>query len=159
WYPSGLDTIPRLQSGSHLAHVFATGTDLRDVLVPFFKAGLENNERCLWLTGAAFDAEQARSALRAAVSDLDRRDRDKQIEIASGDEWYASGEKPRPADLVGRLLQRAEDALGRGYAGLRTSGNCAWVARDQWSDFLDYEARVQEAVRGRPMVCLCSYCV
>lgn len=48
------------------------------------KAGLENNERCLWVTGKALNAEQARSALRAAVPDLDKRERDKKIEIAKG---------------------------------------------------------------------------
>ena len=48
------------------------------------------------------------------------------------------------------LLQREQDALGLGYAGLRTNGNCA--------DFLDYEALVQRGIRGRRMICLCSYC-
>jgi hypothetical protein len=106
WSPSGLQTVPYLQWGSHLAHFFGSGDELRDVLVPYFKAGLENNERCLWVTGKAFDAEQARSALRAAVSDLDKRERDQQIEIANGHEWYAAGEKLRPDELVSGLEQR-----------------------------------------------------
>ena len=80
-------------------------------LVPYFKAGLDNNERCLWVTGEAFNAQQARSALRTAVPDLDRRERDKQIEIANAGEWYAAGDKLRPHDLVTGLLQREEDAL------------------------------------------------
>jgi hypothetical protein len=96
WSPSGLQTVPHLQWGSHLAHFFGSGHELRDVLVPYFKAGLENKERCLWVTGRAFTAEQARSALRAAVPDLDKRERDKQIEIANSDEWYAAGQKLRP---------------------------------------------------------------
>jgi len=159
WFPSGLKAVPHVEWGSHLAHFFGSGDELRDVLVPYFKAGLENNERCFWLTGRAFDAEQARSALRAAVPDLDKREHDKQIEIANGDEWYATGGKPKPHDLVDSLLQRGQDALALGYAGLRTSGNCAWVAQDQWADFLEYERLVQKAVRDRPMICLCSYCV
>src|SRR5579883_2011727 len=130
WYPSGLRTAPQLQWGSHLAHFFASGEELRDVLVPYFKAGLENNERCLWVTGQAFNAEQARSALRAAVPDLDRRERDEQIQIANGDEWYATSGRPRADELVSALMQRAEGALSLGYTGLRTSGNCAWVAED-----------------------------
>jgi two-component sensor histidine kinase/PAS domain-containing protein len=158
-YPSGLAKIPHLEGGSHLAHFFASGDDLRDVVVPYLKAGLENNERCLWVTGQAFNAEQARSALRAAVPDLDRRERREQIEIVNGDQWYAAGDKPKPNELAGQLLQRAEGALSAGYAGLRTNGNCAWVADHQWADFLDYERLVQKAVRGRPMVCVCSYCV
>jgi hypothetical protein len=82
-----------------VVHFFWSGDELRDVLVPYFKAGLENNERCLWVTSKAFDAEQARSALRAAVPDLDKRERDKQIEIANSDEWYAAGEKLSPMSL------------------------------------------------------------
>ncbi len=157
--PSGLKAIPHVQWGSHLAHFFGSGDELRDVLVPYFKAGLESNERCLWVTGEAFNAEQARSALRAAVPDLDKLERNQQIEIANGDEWYAAGEKLRPHELVSGLLQREQDALGRGYAGLRTSGNCAWVLQDQWADFLEYEMLVHKSVRGRRMICLCSFCV
>jgi two-component sensor histidine kinase/PAS domain-containing protein len=111
------------------------------------------------VTGEAFNAEQARSALRAAVPDLDKRERDQQIEIANGDEWYAKGEKLRPHDLVSGLVRSEQDALGLGYAGLRTNGNCAWLSPDQWTDFLEYESLVQNAVRGRRMICMCSYCM
>jgi two-component sensor histidine kinase/PAS domain-containing protein len=159
WSPSGLQNAPHLQWGSHLAHFFEAGDELHDLLVPYFKAGLANNERCLWVTGKAFDADRARSSLRAAVPDLDQRERAGQIEIADGDDWYAAGQKLQPDELVGALLQREQDALGLGYAGLRTNGNCAWVTEHQWADFLDHEALVQKAVRGRRMICLCSYCI
>ena len=158
WSPSGLQTVPHLQWGSHLAHFFTSGDQLRDVLVPYFKAGLENDEVCLWVTGRAFNAEEARSALRASVPDLDARERDKQIEIANGEEWYGAREKLRPHELVSGLVQREQDALTRGYAGLRTNGNCAWVSPEQWADFLDYERLVQGVVHGRRMICMCSYC-
>jgi hypothetical protein len=157
WSPSGLRAVPHLQWGIHLVQFFGSGNDIRDVLVPYFKAGLDNNERCLWVTGQAFNADQARSALRAAVPDLDQRERDKQIQIADTEEFYAVGAKLRPQELVSGLLQREQDALALGYAGLRTNGNCAWVSQDQWADFLEYEIQVQRAVRGRRMICMCSY--
>jgi hypothetical protein len=87
---------------------------------------LRNNERCLWVTGKALNTEQARSTLRLAVPDLDVRERAKQIEISNSDQWYATGEKLRPHDLVDGLVQREQDAVAVGYAGLRTNGNCAW---------------------------------
>jgi two-component sensor histidine kinase/PAS domain-containing protein len=158
WSFSGLPTVPHIQWGSHLAHFFGSGAELRDVLVPYFKAGLENNERCLWITGQALRAEEARSALRAAVPDLDKRERNGQIDIRDGDEWYKAGDKLQPRELIAALVQREHDAIEFGYAGLRTNGNCAWVSADQWPDFLNYENLVQATVRGRRMICMCSYC-
>ena len=97
WSPSGLQTVSRLPWGSHVVHFFEPTDELSPVLVPYFKAGLENNEQCLWVTGEGLSAEQARSALRVAVPDLDSRERDRQIEIVNAGEWYAPGEKLRPA--------------------------------------------------------------
>ena len=120
--------------GTHITHFFSTGDELREVLVPYFKAGLENNERCLWVTGDAFDAQQARSAMRSAA-----------------------GEKLQPHAIVDGLVQAEQDAFKAAYSGLRTNGNCSWVERTQWRDFLAYEDLVQQTVRGRRMICLCSY--
>ena len=157
--PSGLQAVPYLQWGSHLTQFFGSGDELRELLVPYFKAGLENNEGCLWVTGPTFNADDARSALRAAVPDLEQRERNRQIEIANAEEWYAAGQKLQPTEIVAGLLQREQDSIEAGFAGLRTNGNCAWVSRDQWNDFQEYEELVQKAVRGRRLICMCSYCV
>jgi len=155
--PSGLDAVPNIPWGTHITHFFTKGDDLRETLVPYFKAGLENNERCLWVTGGDFDAEQARASLRQAVPDLDARESSKQIEIKDGHHFYARGRKLEPYVLVEGLVKAEQDALGSGYRGLRTSGNCAWVDRSQWRDFEIYEGLVQDTVRGRRMICMCSY--
>jgi two-component sensor histidine kinase/PAS domain-containing protein len=156
--PSGLRGVPYLQWGTHLTHVFGSGGELRDVLQPYFKAGLENNERCLWVTGSAFNVEDARSALRAVVPDFERREQSGQIEIADSTKWYKAGQKLKPTELVIALLKLESDALAAGFNGLRTHGNCAWVQPDQWEDFQAYEALVHKTVPGRRMVCFCSYC-
>jgi hypothetical protein len=61
--------------------------------------------------------------------------------------------------LLSGLVQCEQDALELGYAGLRLNGNCAWVSQDQWADLLKYEKLLQETLRGRRVVCMCSYCV
>jgi PAS domain S-box-containing protein len=157
--PSGIPAVAQLAWGSHLTQFFESGEELRGLLVPYFKAGLENNERCLWVTDAAFTAVQARAALRAELADFDDRERDGQIEISDAGNWYASDAKLQPREIVDGLLRREAEALGRGYQGLRTNGNCAWVSPAQWSDFQEYEALVHDAIRGRRMICMCSYCL
>ena len=155
--PSGLAETPTLKWGTHVAHMFETAEDLRDVLAPYFKAGLENNERCLWVTDEPLRAAEARAALRALVPDLDEREARGQIEIQDGDAFYDPNEALSSHDIVQGLVKRADQALVAGYVGLRTNGNCAWVDRDQWPEFQAYEALVQRQMRGRRLICMCSY--
>jgi len=57
--------------GSHVCQFYDDKEDLVEMLVPYFKQGLERNEACMWLVGD-LTVEEARNALAAAVPDLDR---------------------------------------------------------------------------------------
>ncbi len=157
--PSGLDFAGELPWGAHVCQFFRTGDDLRDTLVPYFKAGLENNERCLLVAMDPFSADDARSALRTALGDFDRREKANQIEIHDVRAWYNSDTIINGEEIVAGLLQSEEKARVDGYAGLRTNGNIGWVHRNQWTDFQDYEARVTRGLKGRRMISMCSYCL
>ncbi len=38
--------------GTHFCHFYETKQDLLDTLVPYFKAGLESKEFCLWVSNS-----------------------------------------------------------------------------------------------------------
>jgi PAS domain-containing protein len=156
---TGLQSLGDVPWGSHVCQFFSNGSDLRDTLVPYFKAGLENNERCLLVAMEPFSTESARSALRAAVGDFDRRERRRQIEIHDVRAWYNSDTVINGEEIVAGLLASEERARADGYAGFRTHGNIGWLGRNQWEDFQDYEAGVTRALRGRRMISMCSYCL
>lgn len=155
--PSGIDLVPSLRWGSHLCQAFERPSDIRNTLIPYFAEGLKNNEACLWVTAPPFAAVEARTALRAAIPDLDSREAANQIEILDVSDWYGRGQAVEPEVLVSDLLQREQDALRLGYQGLRTNGNCSWVTSEQRADFQNYEELIQKTVRGRRMICMCSY--
>jgi two-component sensor histidine kinase/PAS domain-containing protein len=156
---TGLQSLGEMPWGSHVCQFFSNSSDLRDTLVPYFKAGLENNERCLLVAMEPFTAENARSALRAAVGDFDRRERRKQIEIHDVRAWYNSDTMINGEEIVAGLLASEEQARADGYNGFRTHGNIGWLGRNQWEDFQDYEAGVTRGLRGRRMISMCSYCL
>jgi hypothetical protein len=54
--PSGIRAVGDLPWGTHFCQFYEDRNDLADALVPFFKAGLENNEKCLWVTSEPFRA-------------------------------------------------------------------------------------------------------
>ncbi|AYK16107.1 hypothetical protein AOB57_013730 [Methanosarcina flavescens] len=68
---SGIDIIGDLPWGAHFCQFYRTKDDLTEVLIPYFKAGLESNELCLWITAYPLRAEEAEEALRKAVPDFD----------------------------------------------------------------------------------------
>src|ERR1700730_12784085 len=46
--PTGISAVGDLPWGTHLCHFYDTKGDLIDILLPFFQAGLEANEYCMW---------------------------------------------------------------------------------------------------------------
>ena len=56
---SGVDVIGYVPWGTHLCLFYQTAEDLIDILVPYFKAGLRNNEFCLWITSEPLNKEVA----------------------------------------------------------------------------------------------------
>jgi len=88
---SGIDIIGDVPWGTHFCQFYQTKEDLADILVPYFKAGLENNEYCLWTTSQPLEVEEAKEALRSAVSDIDFSLEKRQIEIISYIFWCVNG--------------------------------------------------------------------
>ena len=63
---SGINIIGDMPWGTHFCQFCETREDLMDILVPYFKAGLENNEFCIWVISQQ-DVEEAKKALKKAA--------------------------------------------------------------------------------------------
>src|SRR5436309_2541630 len=86
----GVPGIKPVLYGSHLCHFYPSRQELVESLVPFFQAGLLNNERCLWVTAEPLPAAEARMELARMAPDLEVRIESGQLRIIDGREWYES---------------------------------------------------------------------
>jgi hypothetical protein len=150
----GIDCIPY---GIHMCHFYRDRENLVDALVPFFIAGLNNNERCIWITAEPLDAAGARLALQAAGTDVDAAVRSGALVIQDYSEFYLRSKGMKSSQVVELWLAEEERALEEGYSGLRITGNASFVTPETWPDFMDYEALVHRAFERRRIVSLCSY--
>jgi two-component sensor histidine kinase len=132
---------------------------MADVLVPYFKTGLERNELCHWVTSDHFNAEDAKSALRSAYPDLDRALARGQITIMDRQGWYQQGGSFSAEGVVAGWLANEERARGASYSGYRLTGDTLWLEDHEWDAFTDYERLVTRSFAGRRMVALCTYCM
>ena len=154
---SGIDIIGDVPWGTHFCQFYQTKKDLMDILVPYFKAGLGNNEFCLWVTSQPLGVEEAKEALRSVVPDIDVYLEGKQIEIIPYTYWYVKAGLFDSERVLNELVEKLDQALSSGYDGLRIAGNTSWLKKEDWDDFLDYERKVDNNIGERQVISLCAY--
>jgi signal transduction histidine kinase/PAS domain-containing protein len=143
---SGIAPLGEIPWGTHICHFFDSATDLVETVVPFFEAGVEQRERCVWLVSDPVPATSATAALHG----LD-------VEVTDAYQWYLGD---GPFNLAQRMAAwdvMLEDALQRGFLGLRASGCEGWQAVGDWPAFRVYEAELEQWLIGKPVILLCSY--
>ncbi|MBN1307303.1 MAG: MEDS domain-containing protein [Chitinispirillaceae bacterium] len=154
---SGIEAVGPLPWGSHFCQFYDTTEDLIDTLVPYFRAGLEANEFCMWVTSEPLEADAARDALAAGMPDLDQRIAQGRIEILDYSEWYTKSGAFRADEVMQGWRDKLDSALAKGFDGLRLTGNTFWLEKNVWADFTKYEETVNTALAGANIIALCTY--
>lgn len=154
---SGVDIIGDVPWGTHFCQFYHTKKDLMDVLASYFKAGLENNEFCMWVTSQPSETEEAKEALRKAVHDFDVYLEKGQIEIVSSTHWYVQEGSFDSERVLNCWIEKLNKALASGYDGLRLRENPFWQEKKDWSSFDNYEKELDRIIGNYRMISLCTY--
>ncbi|MDX6403892.1 MAG: hypothetical protein QOH70_1347 [Blastocatellia bacterium] len=156
---TGISVVGDAPWGAHFCHFYETKQDLLDTVVPYFKAGLENKEFCLWVISDShlITVEEAKEALAQSVPDLVRLLSDQHIEILDGQDWYFEKNVLNLERVKNEWDEKLKRALARGYDGMRASGDTFWLAEKDWKDFFAYEKQINDWITDQPMTLLCTY--
>jgi len=154
---TGIKVVGDVPWGTHFCCFYETKQDLLDSLVPYFKAGLESNEFCLWVIGDPLTEDEARRALGEAVPDLDERFLNENIEILDGLKWYLTENVFNLERVASAWDKKLWQALARGHDGMRVSGDTFWLRDKDRKDFCAYEKQLNDSITDRPITVLCSY--
>ena len=153
----GLSVLGDIAQGTHFCLFYETKEDLLDTVVPYFKAGLERKEFCIWAISEPLSEDDARDTLSRAIRGFDRHLANGSIEIVPGHEWYLEGDRFDLMRVTAGWKEKLRSALARGHSAMRISGNAFWLGTDYWKDFQKYELDLQESIAGQPMSVLCTY--
>ncbi len=154
---TGIEIIGDVPWGTHFCQFYQTKQDLVDILVPYFKAGLENNECCMCVTCEPLQAEDAKQALAAQVANLDEYIKKGQLEILDYTQWYIKSGTFESEKVLQGWVDKKEHALKKGFDGLRITGNTLWLPKEQWKDFAAYEAKANSVLGRYRILALCTY--
>jgi hypothetical protein len=145
--------------GSHVCQFYYRKEDLLEMLVPYFKQGLERNEACVWLVDD-LTVNEARNALAATVPDLALFLAKGQMKILHYTDLYTNlnGTVKSSDQLTTEFVALGTEVSDQGFAGLRTSGAVSWVKDEEsMSRFMEYETKVNYAIQSSRMMAVCTY--
>ena len=127
------------------------------VIVPFLLDGLRNNWRCLYVASpeAAQMVERALAAMGVNTVAEARRN----ALVISSDRSHLSVGTFDPGLMVDWLSDSIDDAVRAGFEGLCATGDMRWeLGADENFDYLlEYEARLEQLFRSKPLRGICQY--
>ncbi|MEN6320080.1 MAG: PAS domain S-box protein [Syntrophaceae bacterium] len=143
--------------GTHFCLFYKTKEDLLDILVPYFRAGLEDNEFCMWVTSEPLTKAPIKKAMKKAMPDFDEYLWKGQIEILSYKDWYVRENIFDSQCVLNGWVEKHNKALAMGFKGLRLTGNTFWLEKKDWRDFMAYEEEINSVIGNYQMMALCTY--
>jgi PAS domain S-box-containing protein len=149
--------IADLPWGAHACHFYKTQKDLLDLLVPYFVAGLLNNEFCLWITSKSLAKAAAVRAMKKALPKFSERLERGQMEILPYNRWYLAGGVFDPKRVLTGWVDKCNQATAQGYSGLRLTGDTLWLEAKTWTSFTAYEKEVDRTLGKFRIKAICTY--
>lgn len=153
----GLPGIHAVPYGIHMCHFYNSRQELIDGFMPYFRAGIRNNERCIWIASQPLPAKDIWAEV--AKSDLLKQGvASGQLRVLDEIDWYGRpGSLKTVEELMDGLLTEYERAIADGFQGLRANGNASFVRQQDWDLFMEYELKLHQQLQNRRVVSCCSY--
>ena len=155
---SGLECVGEIDWGTHMCQFYKTKQDLTDILVPYFCNGLKNDEFCVWVTSDFLTKDEATAAMQKAMPNFSEYLEKGQMEIFPYTDWYLKEGKFELKRVLNSWVEKHDKAINAGYIGMRVTGNPFWLStKEEWSDFAEYEAEINNVIDDYKMLVLCTY--
>jgi len=147
-----------VESGEHLLSIYQTRSEQVTVAADFLAAGLRNYEQCASIGDEAL-AQDIRAALAERGLDVHSAMVSGQLVFLVAREFYYDQDQLKLDHIAGLVRDAIDDARRQGYQALRVVGeNFGLFSHpDEIEVWAEYEARVNDELRGKPAIALCQY--
>jgi DNA-binding CsgD family transcriptional regulator len=157
---TGLEAVGPVSWGTHFCVFYETKKDLLDIVVPFFKAGLQANEFCLWIVARSelLTVNEAKAVLDAAFPGSDGLLKNGNIEIVPFDKWFMTGRAVDFPRAITRFRRKVKEAVQRGFSGARLTGSPAWMRNNlRTRSFREFEETFDGQLTQEQMIAACTF--
>lgn len=154
---SGVPFIDEVSWGSHLCAFYETSHDLFETVAGYFIAGIAANEMCVWALPDEARTDRAHTQLRDIIPQFDAHVASGRLRfVTAPDRYMVDGHFDADA-FDAFWAAQLDEALARGHAGLRISGEALWLSARPRADAPTSERCLERLLAGRPVIALCTY--
>jgi PAS domain S-box-containing protein len=153
---SGIDSVGDVPWGTHFCQFYSTKEDLMDILVPYFKAGIENNEFCVWVISEPLEIEDAKESLRKVIPDLDVYIEKGQIEFIPCTCWNLKQNGIDSEENLSNWIKKLNQVPTSGYDGLRFSWNIFSQEKEGCNTLVKCKKQIDSFIDNYLTMALCT---
>jgi anti-anti-sigma factor len=130
----------------------------QSALLPFVRAGLEKDEKVLYIAGDDHRAEIVEAFRRAGDDVADALD-DGRIEVTEASEKYLADGAFARGQIIRNLRGEIETTRAQGFRRVRIAGEMDWALDSDTdpNELIAYEEQVDELLRETDTAALCQY--
>ncbi|HHW48147.1 MAG TPA: PAS domain S-box protein [Clostridiaceae bacterium] len=154
---SGIEIIRNIPWGTHIAQLYSSKEDLYEVLVPFVRQGLIDNELCLWIYAQNSSYKEVKNKISVHVEDIDYYLESGQLKIVSYTEWYVNGGSFNEIRVNRQWKEIIRHALDNGHEGIRVVADASWLGKSDFAEFSHYEYNANKFISELPFIAICLY--
>jgi len=144
----------------HTSLFYNSEEEYLDIIIPYLKAGLENNEFCVWIVPETLKVEDAQTYLGQSVEDLDAYLKKEQLIIVDHEKFYLKDGIFSGHKTIATIIELEKKTLEKGFKGMRGTGDGSWVLGDErWFSFLMYEKELNEIIERYKIRVICAYSI
>lgn len=150
--------INRLKPGDHVCCLYSTDEEHKNLITPFLKGGLDNNEKVLYIADDN-TSDNIKGYLADDGVDADKYIEKGQLNIITFREFYTMDGIINPENMIKTLRDEVKKAVEEGYDALRATGEMSWALRDlPGSDrLMEYETKLNEFFPKNEILAICQY--
>lgn len=148
----------QITPGAHICQIYVDEHERDDALTKFIMAGLLAKE-CTACFSDQLDRERLVQALADVGLDCDEEIGGERLQLSGAEAVYFEGNCFNPDRMLGLIAQYYDSAIARDFSAARVIGEMS--ARIDnipgGSRLFEYESRVNDVLRERPVAAVCQY--
>jgi signal transduction histidine kinase len=152
---SGLNKLGLVPYGSHICSFYSNPNNFNKHISKFFRNGLENNEKCIWISSNIYDNEKVRNLLVDHIPDIEKTFKNENLIIESYKNVYFDENHQLLSQIPNGFIKYIEEVTED--TPIRLFSDLSWVGEEDFKNIMNLEISLNNITKDYKITVLCGY--